>query len=150
MSLQEQINNDFKAAMKAGETQRKEALSLIRGVIQNKEIEKGKQGEGLSDEEVVEVLTTEAKRRKEAIHEYEKAGRDEQAAGERAELAVIEQYLPEQLSTEEVREKLQKIIDETGASSKEDFGKVMGTAMQELKGQADGNVVKEELEKLLS
>ncbi len=149
MPLKEQILQNFKEAFKAGDTQRKDTLALLKGAIQNKEIEKGKKEEGLSDEEVLEVLFTEAKKRKDAMYEYEKAGRSEQAEQEKAELAVIEGYLPEQMSAEEVRAEVGSVITETGASGLQDMGKVMGAAMARMKGRADGNKVKEEVERAL-
>ena len=149
MALSEKIANDFKDAFKAGEYERKETLSMLKAAIQNKEIEKGKKEEGLSDEEVTEVLVSEAKKRKDAAGEYEKAGRVEQAEKEKAELAIIEDYLPKQLSREEVSAELQAVISEVGSSGPQDMGKLMGAAMQKLKGRVDGTVVKEELQKLI-
>jgi len=121
MSLQDQIFQDFKEAFKAGDTERKETLSLVKSAIHNKEIEKGKKEEGLSDEEVLEVLSTEAKKRKDAIEGYDNAGRQEQADKERAELAIIDAYLPSQMSTEEVRAELETAITETDAQGKQDI-----------------------------
>ena len=149
MTLKETIVLDFTRAFKAGETQRKDTLSLIKGAIQNKEIEKGKKEEGLTDEEVREVLSAEAKKRRDAIVEYEKAGRDEQAQKETEELGIIESYLPPQMSQEEVRSELEKIVSDTGAQGLNDLGKVMGSAMQKMKGRADGSIVREELERIL-
>jgi len=150
MSLKEKILSDFKEAFKAGDTSKKETLSLIKAAIQNKEIESHKKEEGLSDEEVIGVLSSEAKKRKDAIVEYEKAQRGEQAQIEKTELSIIETYLPAQMSREEVSKELSVVISETGATSKQDMGKIMGAAMARLKGKADGNLVKEELEKLLN
>lgn len=150
MSLKEKILSDFTVAFKAGDVQKKGTLSLIKATIQNKEIELGKKEDGLSDEEVISVLSSEAKKRKDSIFEYEKAGRDEQATQEKAELSIIETYLPEQMSRDEVSEELKKVILEVGTNDKREMGKIMGSAMSRMKGKADGTVVKEELEKLLS
>lgn len=149
MSLKEQLLSDFKVAFKSGDIQKKETLSLLKAAIQNKEIELQKKDEGLSDEEVIAVLSSEAKKRKDAILEYEKAGRNEQAAQEKSELSVIETYLPAQMTIDEVVLEIKKIITETGAAGKQDMGKVMGQAMTRMKGRVDGDIVKNEVEKLL-
>ena len=141
MTLNEQITNDLKAAMKAGDKARLDTLRLLRAHM----IELSKRGEGkeITPEEELSVLTTALKKRKEAIEVYEKAGRSELAQQERAELEIISSYLPKQLSSEEAGKIIQRIVSETGASSAKDFGKVMPLAMKELKGKIDGKVVQE-------
>ena len=141
MTLNDQINNDLKAAMKAGERTKLETLRLLRAHM----IELSKRGEGkeITPEEELSVLTAAMKKRKEAIEVYEKAGRTDLAQRERAELDVITSYLPKQLSPEEAAEIILRIIAQTGASGAKDFGKVMPLAMKELKGKIDGKQVQE-------
>ena len=141
MTLNDQINNDLKAAMKAGERTKLETLRLLRAHM----IELSKRGEGkeITPEEELSVLTAAMKKRKEAIEVYEKAGRTDLAQQERAELDVITSYLPKQLSPEEAAEIILRIIAQTGASGAKDFGKVMPLAMKELKGKIDGKQVQE-------
>jgi hypothetical protein len=141
MTLNEQINNDLKAAMKAGEKIKLETLRLLRAHM----IELSKRGEGkeITPEEELSVLLTAIKKRKEAIEIYEKAGRTELAQQERAELEVISSYLPKQLSADEATEIILRIIAQTGATGIKDFGKVMPLVMKELKGKIDGKQVQE-------
>jgi len=141
MSLNDQINNDLKAAMKSGDKVRLDTIRLLRAAM----IELAKRGGGgvITPEDELSVLMAATKKRKEAIEVYEKAGRPDLAQQERAELEVISLYLPKQLSVEEVAAIVQRIITETGASSAKDFGKVMPLAMKELKGKFDGKVVQE-------
>ena len=143
MTLNEQITNDLKAAMKSREKTKLETLRLLRAHM----IELSKRGEGkdITPEEELSVLMTAIKKRKEAIEVYEKAGRTELAQQERAELDVISSYLPKQLSAEEAAEIILRIIAQVGASGAKDFGKVMPLAMKELKGKIDGKQVQEML-----
>lgn len=143
MTLNEQINNDLRAAMKSREKTKLETLRLLRAHM----IELSKRGEGkdITPEEELSVLMTAIKKRKEAIEVYEKAGRTELAQQERAELDVISSYLPKQLSAEEAAEIILRIIAQVGASGAKDFGKVMPLAMKELKGKIDGKQVQEML-----
>ena len=141
MTLNEQINNDLKTAMKAGEKVKLETLRLLRAHM----IELSKRGEGkeITPEEELSVLMAAMKKRKEAIEIYEKAGRMELAQQERAELQVISSYLPKQLTAQEAEDIILRIIAQTGASGAKDFGKVMPLAMKELKGRIDGKLVQE-------
>jgi uncharacterized protein YqeY len=147
MSLQETISKDIATAMKAGDKLRTETLRLIRASI----IELNKRGlnRDITLEEELSVLVSAAKKRKEAIEEFTKAGRVEMAQKEEDELKIIQEYLPAQLSEEEITEKLKNIISATGASNAKDFGKVMPLAVQELKGKADGKLIQTILKKLL-
>ncbi len=140
MSLSEKIASDLKAAMKSGQRTRVDVLRMIKAQIKNVEIEKGRP---LTEEEEIQVLQSAAKKRKEAIALYEKGGRPELAAKEKEELAVIEAFLPKQLSREEIEAVVAEIISETGASSLKDLGKVMKEAMGRLRGKADGKLVQE-------
>jgi uncharacterized protein YqeY len=132
-SMIERVQADTRAAMKAGERDRVNALRLIVNSLQ----QDAKEGEG----DPVAVLQRERKKRVEAAEAYADAGRDEQAEAERAEAAVIEEYLPEQISDEELAELVDRAIERTGAESPRDMGKVMGPVMGEVKGRADGKRV---------
>lgn len=167
--LKQRINDDVKVAMKRGDTQRRLTLSLLQSAIKNKELQKraksGKEEE-LNDEEVLDVIASEAKKRKESIESYEKGGREEMAQKERDELNILMEYMPEQMSEEQIREEAKKVISELelkegkvprpqGAGipvAKGDLGKmgkVLGVLMPKLKGRVDGQtvsrIVKEEL-----
>ncbi len=138
MSLTETINNDLKTAMKAGDPIRLNTVRSIRALL----IELSKKGTGpVSPEEEIGALIAASKKRKEALEMYDKAGRKDLADNERAELEIIQSYLPKQLSETEVAERVAVIIKETGAAGSKDFGKVMPLAMKEFKGKADGAVV---------
>lgn len=151
MSLKDTILNDLKQAMKAKEQDRLRVLRSLKAAILEREISERKGGEAtLSDEQVVEVLMKAAKQRKESIQQYEDGGRDDLAASEKQELEIIESYLPEMMSEEEVRQAAQKKIEQLGASSMSDMGKVMGALMQELKGKAEGGVVSKVVKEELS
>jgi hypothetical protein len=116
-----------------------------------KEIDEREGGEGsLTDQQELAVLQKEAKQRRESLEQFESAGREDLAQKEREELAVIEEYLPSQLSEDELRQEIQSIIDDVGATSMADMGAVMGRAMGKLRGRADGNRVREVVEELLS
>ena len=141
MALTEIINEDLKAAMKSGDSVKLNTIRSIRAQM----IELSKRGTGTSitPEEEVSSLLASAKRRKEAIEMYEKAGRNDLADQEKRELDIITAYLPKQMSREEVEILVQKIIGNIGATSLKDFSKVMPIAMKELKGKIDGKIVQE-------
>lgn len=145
--LKSGLVSDLKSAMKRGDAARVSVLRMALAALHNKEIEK--RVEKLSDDEELQVLATEARKRKEAIEGYERGGRAELAEKERGELAVLKSYLPQEASEEEIRRAVKEAITKTGAVSPKDMGKVMGAAMASLKGRADGamvqRTVKEEL-----
>jgi len=146
MSIIEQLTQDMKTAMKARE---KEKLITIRGLmaaLKNQVINKKRD---LNEQEEIEILAREAKRRNESIEAYEKGGRDDLVAKEKAELEVISTYLPEQLSPAEVTEMLKQVVDEVGATSMRDMGKVMGKIMPQLKGRFPGKEVRPLLQAIL-
>ena len=150
MSLKEKILDDLKSAMKAQESDKLKVLRSLKSKLLEKEISERKGGEAtLSDEQVVEVLMKAAKQRKESIEQFEKGGREDLAESEKYELNVIEQYLPEMMSEEEIRDAVQSQIEQMGAETMADMGKVMGALMGKLKGKAEGaeisRIVKEEL-----
>ena len=150
MSIQQQILADLKQAMKDKDKDRLNVLRSLKSKILEKEISERKDGEAtLTDEQVIEVLMKAAKQRKESIEQFREGGREDLVAREQQELEVIESYLPEMLTEEEIRDIARQKIDELGAENMADMGKVMGALMSELKGQAEGSlvskVVKEEL-----
>ncbi|ERT08774.1 yqey-like family protein [Lyngbya aestuarii BL J] len=144
MSLKDQISEEIKAAMKAKDKVRLEAVRSIKKVLIEKESEvKGKGQETLTPEQELEVLMQQAKQRRDSINQYQQAGREDLAEAEKAELVIIEEFLPQQLSDAEVAAIIDEVIAEVNASSPKDMGKVMGPVMQRLKGQADGKKVQE-------
>jgi uncharacterized protein YqeY len=147
MTLTEKINEDIKAAMKSGDKLRLSTVRLIRALIL--EFEKSGAGREINADDEMKILTSSVKKRKDAIEQYIKAGRNDLAEKEEAELKIIMEYLPKQLSEDEINEIVKKIAGEIGAKGKEDFGKLMPAAMKELKGKADGKIVKSIVEKLL-
>ena len=150
-SLKDRIASDLKDAMRAQDDVRRRTLRSIRSALMRKEIDEREGGKGtLTEQQELSVLQKEAKQRRESLEQFESAGRDDLAEKEREELAVIEQYLPSRLSEDKLREKIQSIIDDVGASSMADMGAVMGRAMGALRGRADGNRVREIVEELLS
>lgn len=149
MPIKQQILDDLKAAMKAGDSEKRDALRMVDSMIKNAEIEKKKREEGLTDEEIIEVISRAVKQRKDAIAQYESGGRPELAEKEKKEIEILMAYMPAQLSEDEVRSVVKEVISATGASGKADTGKVMGAAMAKLKGKADGNLVKKIVEEEL-
>lgn len=142
MSLKERLTEDLKAAMRARDEVRLRTIRSLRAALMEKEIAERQGGEAtLSDADEVAVVQKQAKQRRDAIEQYEKAGRDDLAAKERAELEVLAAYLPRQLDEAEVRRVVETILAETGATSLRDMGRVMGAAMKQLKGRADGRMV---------
>lgn len=149
-SLKERVANDLKDAMRAQDEVRRRTLRSIRSALMQEEISRREGGKGeLTEQQELSVLQKEAKQRHESMEQFEEAGREDLAEKEREELAVIDEYLPEKLSDDALREKLQAIIDDLGASSMADMGTVMGRAMGELRGRADGNRVRKMVESLL-
>ncbi|MGK7880350.1 MAG: GatB/YqeY domain-containing protein [Crocosphaera sp.] len=141
-TLKERISEDIKTAMKARDKVRLETVRSIKKVIIEKETEVRPKGQDeLTPEQELELLAQQAKQRRDSIEQYRQGGRDDLADKEAQELAIIETYLPAQLSTEEIEAVIDKIIASVGASSPKDMGKVMGPAMKELKGKADGKQV---------
>lgn len=139
MSLKDRITDDIKAAMKAKDKVRLETVRSIKKVIIEKESTVRAKGQTTLDEaQELEVLTQLAKQRRDAIEQYTQANRTDLADAEAAELAIIEEYLPAQLSDAEIEAVIDDLVAKTGASSPKDMGKVMGPAMKELKGRADG------------
>ncbi len=147
MSLKEQLQSDVKDAMRQGDKQRRDTLRLVLSSLHNAEIEARDE---LDDDGVLAVLNKEAKQRRESIEEFRKGDREEKALEEEAELAVISSYLPEALSHEDVVAAAKEVIQESGASTMKDIGKVMPALMQRLQGRADGREASEVVRELLS
>ena len=144
MSLKEQIGEDIKTAMKAKDKIRLQTVRGIRKAILEKEVElrpKGK--DSLTPEQEIELLSQQAKQRRDSIEQFKNAGREELADKEAQELAIIQTYLPEQVSDSDLENIIDEIIASTGASTPKDLGKVMGPAMKQLKGKADGKKIQE-------
>jgi len=134
------------AAIINKEKEKRYKLSKEKPELSEKELEKESQ---LNDEQVLEVIFSEAKKRKEAILEFEKGGREDLAKKEKAELEVLEKYLPEQLSEEEIKKIVKEAIEKTGAKEMKDIGKVMAELMPKTKGKADGGLVSKVVKELL-
>lgn len=141
------IQKDLKEAMKSGDSDKVAVLRMLNASLKNRQIEKGKDAE-LTEEETMQVLTREAKKRKEAVEAFEKGGRPELAENEKKELSIIEAYLPKQMSREEVAAAVEKIL--AGLSDKSNQGLVMKAVMGELKGKADGKMISEAVKEKLS
>jgi len=150
--LAAKIRKDFKVALKEKRILEVSVLRMLLASIKNKEIEKKKKEKGLSDEEIILILQSEIKKRKEAVGLYKKGERDELAEKEEREIKILEKYLPEQLSKEELRLKVKEIIEKLEAGGPQDFGRVMGVLMPEIKGRAGGSevskIVQDELKKI--
>ncbi len=147
MPLTTQINTDLKDAMKTGNKVRLETLRSIRAAILD--FEKSGVDREMTPDDELKILNSAAKKRKDAIDIYEKNGRQEAADKERMELDIIMSYLPKQLTESEIRDIIKEIIISLNATQPSDLGKVMGSAMKQLKGRADGNVIQSVAKSLL-
>ncbi|MBF7115285.1 GatB/YqeY domain-containing protein [Pediococcus pentosaceus] len=147
MNFTEQLNNDLKTAMKAHDKLSLSVIRMIKSEILNKQ---GRVGHELNDEDFAAVINRAYKQRKESINEFQKGGRDDLVQETEAELKVVEKYMPEKLSDEELQTIISDVIAETGATSKADFGKVMSKLMPKVKGKADGSKVNEIVKNTLS
>ncbi|RMG54624.1 MAG: GatB/YqeY domain-containing protein [Gammaproteobacteria bacterium] len=145
--LKERITEDMKAAMRAKDSARLGTIRLILSAIKQVEVDTRKD---LSDEDILAILDKMAKQRRESIEQYDKAGRDDLAGKERAELEIIQSYLPEQLSEAEIDALIDAAISETGASGMKDMGKVMGLLKPKMQGRADMGAVSARVKARLS
>ena len=141
------LQEELKAAMKAKD---KATLTGLRNIIGKLKAQRIDKGEDLTDQECIQILQSSVKQLKDSIEQYEKGGRDDLAKVEAFELKLIEKYLPEQLSEEEIRISVQKTIKSTGAKSMQDMGRVMGSVMKNLAGAVDGKVVQKIVQDKLS
>jgi uncharacterized protein YqeY len=147
--IKDRLNDDLKKSLKGGDQKRVGVLRLLNTAIHNKEIEKyaKSKSEVLTDEEILQVLAGEAKKRRESIEIFLSGGRQDLADKEKAELMVIQEYLPKQLSWEETEKAVADILKKSGLR---DFGLAMKEVMKELKGKADAKIISELVKKLLS
>lgn len=147
MTLLERIESAMRDSMRARDELRTQTLRMAMAAAQNRRIELGR---ALADEEVVDVLGKQLKQRRESIDVYRSAGREAQAATEEAEAVILAEFLPEQLSPDEVEELARAAIAETGAEGPRDMGRVMGALAPRTRGRADGRVVSEVVRRLLA
>ena len=160
--LKDKLQADVKEALKSGNTVKRMTLGIILSAVKSRELDKRaklsksetntaklEEASKLTDEEIIEVLSSEIKKRKEAIEQYEKGGRPELARKEKDELTMLMEYMPEQMSEDQVRAEVKKAIADSGAKDIKEMGKVVGAVMPKVKGKADGQtvsrIVKEEL-----
>lgn len=146
MSLLNSLQKDMVAAMKAKDKARLSTVRMLKAAVQNEQISLG---HDLSADEEISVLSRELKQRKDSLAEFKAAGRDEAVQKLEAEIAVVETYMPQQLSADEVKAVVEETIKAVGATSKADFGKVMGAVMPKLKGKADGKLVNATVKEML-
>ncbi len=143
----EQLNAALKEAMRSKDNLRRDVIRMTLSAVKQVEIDSRKT---LSGAEVADILQKEAKRRRESIEELANAGREDTAAEQRAELAILEAFMPTQLTLEEVKAIASEIITEVGASGPKDQGKVMGPLMERIRGMADGKIANQAVRELLS
>jgi len=144
--IADKLSNDFKEALKSGDRSRVSILRMVKAAIKNREIEKRS---ALNDEEIQGILRSYVKRAHESIEQFSSAGRTELAEKEKAELAILHEYLPQQISEEEIRRIIRDAAAEVGAAGPKDMGKVMKVVMAKTKGQADGKLVNALVKELL-
>ncbi len=140
MSLRDDLNTDMKAALKAGDKLKLSTIRMLISAVKNKEIDAKRE---LADEEVHSVVATLVRQRQDSVEQYTQGGRIELAEKEAAEIEILKAYMPAQMSADEVRAVVDRIIAETGAEGMKDMGRVMKAVMAELKGSADGRVINE-------
>ncbi|SEA96484.1 hypothetical protein SAMN05421743_111105 [Thalassobacillus cyri] len=148
MSLVERLNEDMKQAMRNKDKEKLTVIRMVKASLQNEAIKLGR-GE-LSEEEELTVLSREVKQRKDSLHEFKEAGREDLVEKLNREIEILQAYMPKQLSDEELEQVVQDTITEVGASSKQDMGKVMSAIMPKVKGKADGSQVNKLVLKHLS
>ncbi|MBF7096859.1 GatB/YqeY domain-containing protein [Alkalibacter mobilis] len=147
MSLKDQLMSDLKTAMKEKDSIRKATITMVRAaILQNEKDNKTE----LSDEDVLGVISKQVKQRKDSLSEFEKAQRDDLVDQARKELEILMDYLPKQLTEEEVRKIVSDTIDEVGATSVKDMGKVMSAVMPKVKGKADGALINKCVKEILN
>ncbi len=148
MSLLERLNTDMKQAMRNKEKDKLSVIRMVKSSLQNEAIKLGVKE--LSEEEELTILSREVKQRKDSLHEFDKAGREDLVDKLRTELDIVTLYMPQQLSEEELSEIVKQTISEVGAKSKADMGKVMAAIMPKVKGKADGSLVNKFVQQHLS
>ncbi len=148
MNLKQQIQEDLKKAMIAKDTVALNAVRALKSAILKYETSGA--NKEVTDQITIELAMKEVKQRKDSIEQFEKGGRQDLADNEQAELTILQKYLPEQMSEEEIRAVVKEIISSVGASSMQDIGKVMGALMPRVKGKADGTLVNKIVKEILS
>ncbi|SDI94538.1 GatB/YqeY domain-containing protein [Salimicrobium halophilum] len=148
MTISERLTEDMKVAMKAKDKKRLGVIRMVRSSMQNEAIKLGKNE--LTEEEELTVLSREVKQRKDSLQEFKQAGRDDLVSDLQEEITILNDYLPKQLTDQELEAIVSETISEVGASGKSDMGKVMSAVMPKVKGQADGSAVNKEVMKQLS
>lgn len=150
LKLEQTIKSDLKTAMINKEAQITNTLRMLIAAIRNKEISL-REGEGvdLTDEQIIEVIKSEIKKRKDSLEAYQQAQREDLALIEENEITVLDKYMPVQMSDDEIERSVKEVIASLGEVKMSDFGKVMGLVMVRVKGQADGNKVNEIVKKLI-
>lgn len=146
MSLTERLENDMKQAMRSKDKVRLSVIRMVRTAIKNAEID---QKVTLSDDDVIAVLNREMKQRRDSLQAFESAGRQDLKEAVEQEIAVLMDYLPQQLTEDELRAIVQEVVAETGATGKAEMGKVMGALMPKVKGRADGKLVNQIVQQAL-
>lgn len=146
MSLKEKLMNDLKEAMKEKQQLRKSVITLARAAIKQIEVDSRVE---VDDEGVIEILSKQVKQKRDAIEEFTKGGREDLANEAKAEIDILMDYLPQQLTEEEVTKIVSQVVDEVGANSPKDMGKVMSALMPKLKGRADGKLVNQVVRQFL-
>lgn len=147
MSLKDRLSDDMKDAMRAQDKDRLSTIRMLLSAVKYKEIDLGKK---LTDEEVVETITSQVKQRKDSIEQFAKAGRADLVEKEEAELRMLQDYLPEQLTPGEIDAEIEKAVNEAGAAGMKDLGKVMKLLMPKVSGRADGKLVSDKVRERLS
>ena len=153
MSIKKRLDTDMKDAMKKGDQQRLGCIRMLKSKLQEREVAlRSKYGTDylITDEEALSVISTYAKQRRDSIESYRKGGRDDLVAAEEAELAIVTDYLPRQLSADELRGMIQEAITESGAQTIKDLGQVMRLVVPQTKGAADGKLVNQLVRELLT
>ncbi len=146
MSLKEKLQDDLKSSMKNKDTIRKSVITLVRAAIKQYEVDNRIE---LGDDEVIEIISKQLKQRKDSLVEFEKAGRDDLIEETKSEIQVLEEYLPQQLSEEELEQIVIETIAQVGATSMKDMGKIMSTIKPKTAGRADGRKINELVKKNL-
>jgi uncharacterized protein YqeY len=148
MTLEERLDADLKEAMKSGDTTRKLAIRAVKTAITEAKVA-GTEAKTVNDADVLAIITKQVKQRRDSIIEYNKGGRPDLAVQEQAEIAVLEVYLPKQLSEAEIRERAQAVIAELGVTDMKGFGSVMKRLSADLRGIADGQIINRVVRELL-
>lgn len=149
MSLKEQLANDLADALRQGDDTRKSTIRMLMSAINTEEVA-GSERRELGDDEMLKVVARQVKQRRDSIEEFNKAGRDELAEKEAAEMQILRAYMPEQAGREEIEAEARKVIDEVGAAGPQDRGKVMQAIMPRLAGRAEGRDINDVVTQLLS